>query len=212
MGTFSLAKISSATNNRTMQISGWEERYRSGQISAEYMEAAPTPLLVETVGNLAPGNALDLACGAGRNALWLAEHGWRVTAVDGASAAIEILRSRAAGRGVTVDVRVADLEKGEYRIERSAWDLITICYFLQRDLFQPAKEALVPGGILLAIAHITEPGEQPTEHRLRPGELARYFEGWKILHLHEGKPNDAAHRRLVAEIVARRPIERRAGP
>jgi tellurite methyltransferase len=195
-----------------MQITGWEERYRSGQSSAEYLEAAPTPLLVETVRHLAPGKALDLACGAGRNALWLAEHGWRVTAVDGASAAIEILRSRASERGVTVDARVADLEKGEYRIERSAWDLITICYYLQRNLFQPAKLGLVPGGILVAIVHITEPGEQPTEHRLRPGELARYFEGWRILHRHEGRPNDAGHRRRVAEIVAQCPTERRLGP
>jgi tellurite methyltransferase len=212
MAAFSLANITSATNNQTMEISGWEERYRSGPSSAEYMEAAPTPLLVETARNLPPGKALDLACGAGRNALWLAEHGWRVTAVDGASAAIEILRSRAYERGVTVDARVADLEKGECRIERSAWDLITICYYLQRDLFQPAKEGLVPGGVFLTIVHITEPGEQPTDHRLKPGELARYFEGWKILHRHEGKPRDAAHRRLVAEIVAQRPIERSVGP
>jgi SAM-dependent methyltransferase len=188
-----------------MEITGWEERYRSGEYPGGDTEDTPTPLLVETVRHLPPGQALDLACGTGRNALWLAEHGWRVTAVDGAPAAIEILRSRAAERGVAVGTRVADLEKGEYRIARSAWDLIVICYYLQRDLFQPAKEGLIPGGLLLAIVHITEPGEAPTAHRLRPGELARYFEGWEILHRHEGKPNDAAHRRLVAEIVARRP-------
>ena len=194
-----------------MEISGWEERYRAERRSAGDTEATPTPLLVETARHLAPGKALDLACGTGRNALWLAEHGWCVTAVDGALAAIEILRSRAAERGITVDTRIADLEKGEYQIERSAWDLIVICYYLQRDLFQPAKEGLVPSGILLAIVHITEPGEEPTEHRLRPGELMKYFQGWEILHRHEGQPNDAAHRRPVAEIVARRPIERSGG-
>ena len=194
-----------------MEISGWEERYRAERRSAGDTEATPTPLLVETARHLAPGKALDLACGTGRNALWLAEHGWCVTAVDGASAAIEILRSRAAEREITVDARIADLEKGEYQIERSAWDLIVICYYLQRDLFQPAKEGLLPSGILLAIVHITEPGEEPTEHRLRPGELVKYFQGWEILHRHEGQPNDAAHRRPVAEIVARRPIERSGG-
>jgi len=194
-----------------MEIGGWEERYRAERRSAGDTEATPTPLLVETARHLAPGKALDLACGTGRNALWLAEHGWCVTAVDGAPAAIEILRSRAAERGITVDARIADLEKGEYQIERSAWDLIVICYYLQRDLFQPAKEGLVPSGILLAIVHITEPGEEPTEHRLRPGELMKYFQGWEILHRHEGQPNDAAHRRPVAEIVARRPIERSGG-
>jgi len=194
-----------------MEIGAWEERYRAERCSASDTEATPTPLLVETARHLAPGKALDLACGTGRNALWLAEHGWSVTAVDGAPAAIEILRSRAAERGITVDARIADLEKGEYQIERSAWNLIVICYYLQRDLFQPAKEGLVPSGILLAIVHIAEPGEEPTERRLRPGESMKYFQGFEILHRHEGQPNDAAHRRPVAEIVARRPIERSGG-
>ena len=189
-----------------MEISGWNERYRSGERAAEDLRAAPARLLMETAKQLEPGKALDLACGTGRNALWLAEHGWSVTAVDGAAAAIDILRSRASKRAVTVDARVADLEKSEYRIEDSSWDLIAMCYYLQRNLFEPAKQGVAPGGILLAIVHITEPGEEPTAHRLRPGELERYFQGWEILHRHEGKPNDTAHWRSVAEIIARRPI------
>jgi len=194
-----------------MEISGWDERYRSGARAAEDLEAAPTPLLVETAKLLAPGkpprNALDLACGAGRNALWLAEYGWSVTAVDGSAAAIEILRSRASERGIPLDAIVADLENHEYLIEPSQWDLISICYYLQRDLFNPAKRGVVPGGILIVIVHVTEPGEEPTAYRLRPGELEQYFAGWEILHLREGKPNDSAHQRSVAEIVARRPID-----
>jgi tellurite methyltransferase len=188
-----------------MDILAWEERYRSGDRAKEDLEAPATPLLIETARHLKPGRALDLACGAGRNALWLAEHGWSVTAVDGSATAIEILRRRAAERGLTVDARVADLEKGEYIIEPSQWDLIAICYYLQRDLFEPAKHGVKPGGLLLAIVHITEPGEAPTAHRLRPGELRGYFSGWEILHDCEGSPNDPAHRRASAEIVARRP-------
>jgi hypothetical protein len=103
-----------------------------------------------------------------------------------------------------VDAQIADLEKGEYRIEPSAWDLIIICYYLQRDLFEPAKRGLVPGGLLLAIAHIAEPGEEPTYKRLKRGELESYFHGWDILHRYEGEPKDPPHRRLVAEIVARK--------
>jgi tellurite methyltransferase len=188
-----------------MEIRGWDERYRSGERAAEDLNAAPTPLLVEAAIKLAPGKALDLACATGRNALWLAQQGWSVTAVDGSQAAIEMLRSRASGRGVTVNTRVADLEKHEYQIEPSSWNLIAICYYLQRDLFQPAKQGVVSGGILISIVHITETGEEPTAHRLRPGELESYFQGWEILHRREGKPNDAAHQRSVAEIVARRP-------
>jgi len=189
-----------------MEISGWDERYRSGVRAAEDLDAVPTPLLVETAKKLAPGKALDLACGTGHNALWLAAQGWSVTAVDGSPVAIEILRSRASERGVIVSARVADLEKSEYQIEPSSWNLVAICYYLQRDLFEPAKQGVVPGGALVSIVHITEPGEEPTAHRLKPGELEHYFQGWEILHSREGRPNDTAHQRSVAEIVARRPI------
>jgi tellurite methyltransferase len=189
-----------------MEIRGWEERYRSGERAEEDLDATPTPLLVETAKRLTPGKALDLACGTGRNALWLAEQGWSVTAVDGSPAAVEMLLGRAVERGLTLDTRVADFEKIEYQIEASSWNLIAICYYLQRDLFEPAKQGLAPGGILISIVHITEPGEQPTAHRLRSGELAMYFQGWEILHRREGRPNDTAHQRSVAEIVARKPM------
>ena len=187
-----------------MDIRDWDERYRLGMRPAEDLEAAPTPLLIETANRLRPGRALDLACGTGRNALWLAEHGWSVTAVDGSPAAIEILRHRASACAVNMDARIANLEKGEYQIEPSTWDLIVICYYLQRDLFEPAKQGLAAGGLLLAIAHVAEPGEEPTYKRLRPGELESYFQGWDILRRYEGKPNDSAHGRPVAEIVARK--------
>src|SRR5438445_11920373 len=122
-----------------MDVREWDQRYRSGDAPPHDSDEAPTPLLVQTAERLPAGKALDLACGAGRNALWLAEHGWSVTAVDGAPAAIEILRDRASKRGVEVDARVADLEKSEYLIEQSRWDLIVMSYYLQRDLFEPAK-------------------------------------------------------------------------
>jgi SAM-dependent methyltransferase len=188
-----------------MDISLWDERYRSGAHAASDFTTAPSPLLVATASTLPPGNVLDLASGAGRNALWLAENRWEVTAVDGSAAAIEILRRRAAERHLALTTCVANLEKHEYVIAPAAWDLIVMCYYLQRDLFEPAKKGLVPGGVLIAIVHITEPGEEPTGHRLRPGELVGYFHGWEILHYAEGAPNDPVHKRACAEIVARRP-------
>jgi SAM-dependent methyltransferase len=189
-----------------MEIHDWNERYRLRERPAEDLGAAPTPLLVETATRLAPGKALDLACGAGRNALWLAEHGWEVTAVDGAAAAIEILRTRATERGLKINAIVADLEKGEFEIEPSRWDLIAMCYYLQRNLFEPAKRGVAPGGILISIVHVNEPGEADGPYRLRPGELEQYFAEWEILHDLEGNASESAHRRTVAEIVARRPL------
>jgi tellurite methyltransferase len=187
-----------------MEIRDWNERYRLRERLAEDLDAAPTPLLMETAAAMAPGKALDLACGAGRNALWLAEHGWEVTAVDGADAAIEILRTRAREHSLKINAVVANLENGEFKIVPSRWDLVAMCYYLQRNLFEPAKRGVAPGGILISIVHVNEPGEGDGPYRLRPGELEQYFTGWEILHRYEGKATDPAHRRAVAEIVARR--------
>jgi SAM-dependent methyltransferase len=151
----------------------------------------PSPLLVETAGKLKPGRALDLACGAGRNAVWLAEHGWQVTAVDRSPVPIP-----------GVDTHVADLEKHEFPILEAAWDLIVVSYYLQRDLFEPIKRGVKPGGIALAIVHMIEPGHEQSLFSLQPGELAKHFDGWEISHYYEGKSSD--HHRAVAEIVARK--------
>jgi len=152
----------------------------------------PSPLLVETARTLKPGRALDLACGKGRNALWLAERGWQVTAVDRSPITIP-----------AVETYVADLEKHEFSIAEASWDLIVVCYYLQRDLFEPVKRGLKPGGIALAIVHMFEPGHEQSRFSLHPGELAKYFEGWEILHYREGASSDPNHKRAVAEIVAR---------
>jgi tellurite methyltransferase len=189
-----------------MDLRGWDERYRALQ-GTEFREQCVTPLLAQTVSNggvgeLAPGRALDLACGAGRNALWLASRGWQVTAVDGSGVAIDLLKTC----NPTIDARVADLEKHEYVIQPDSWDLIAILYYLQRDLFEPAKRGVVPGGFVIATAHIPEPADpKMTPFRVAPGELAVYFHEFEILHHYEGPSHDPAHQRWVAEIVARRP-------
>lgn len=178
-----------------MDLHGWDERYRS------QTETGPaTPLLIDIAGSVPPGRALDLACGAGRNALWLADRGWRVTAVDGSSAAIGYITASNHG----IDARIADLENHDYTIQPDSWDLIAMCYYLQRDLFEPAKRGVVPGGIVLAIVHIPGPGQALTPFRLSPGELAAEFQDFEILHSYEGPPRDPVHHERVAEIAARR--------
>jgi len=159
---------------------------------------APTALLVEFTQGLPPGRALDLACGTGRNALWLAEHGWKVTAVDRSEAAIRGLRG-------LVDARIADLEAGEFAIGVDAWDLILMSHYLQRDLFEPVKLGLKSGGLAIVIVHLFEPGHESSRFSLHPGELANSFEDWEILYSREGKPVRNPQGRAVAEIVARKP-------
>ncbi len=181
-----------------MDLQGWNERYRSEGARI----GAPTPLLVETAGGLVPGRALDLACGAGRNAVWLVNHGWGVTAVDGSDVAIETVRQRCPA----IDGRVADLEKHEFDLGTSTWDLVVVGYYLQRDLFEPIKRAVAPGGIALVIVHLVEPGHEGSRYSVQPGELVACFDGWTILHSREGAPRDPEHRRAVAEVVARKPL------
>ena len=130
-----------------MDIAGWEERYRSGDHGREH---AATILVVEIAEKLAPGTAMDLACGAGRNALYLAERGWAVTAVDGSEKAIELVQQRAAARGLEVHTKVADLTAPEFRMLPETYDLVLIAYYLQRDLFAKIKTAVRPGGVVVS--------------------------------------------------------------
>lgn len=186
-----------------MSLEQWNERYRA----SEQLFDTPSPLVERFARSLTPGTALDLASGPGRNALYLAEQGWRVTAVDGSPVAIDTLLARARQRNLAIDARVADLERGEFSIEPAAYDLICDCYYLQRSLFPQMKAGVCPGSLLIAIVHLADP-DQPrgTPTRAMPGELRGHFPDWTILHYYEGKPNESCHQRPVAELVARKPL------
>ena len=179
----------------------WNERYRQG----EHAREEPHPLVLRfapaLTPALGPARALDIACGAGRHAVWLAERGWNVTAVDNSSVAIGILRSRSAG----VRAVVADLERGEFLIEPDSYDLIVVCNYLQRDLFPSIRAGTRSGGLVICV--IAMPDDDPSirpmnpAYLINPGELRAQFPDWEILHDFEGKrPN----RRRAAEIVARK--------
>ena len=166
---------------------------------AHYSDAAnaalpPADLLVEVAEMLPIGCALDLACGAGRNAIYLAELGWTVTAVDSSRVAISRLRERASG--IRVDARVADLERREFAIERHGYDLICDFYYLQRDLFADIREGVRPGGMVVAAIHLEG------SYALRPGELREEFAGWKVLFYSEGA--EAGRKKRAARVIARR--------
>ena len=190
-------------------MADWDERYRRGEHASE----EPHRLLARALEQFArPGRALDLASGAGRHALFLAERGWRVVAVDSSRVGVELTRERARRRGVEVETHVADLERGEFRIEPGSYDLICDFYYLQRDLFPAVRAGLRPGGALVAAIHLTDddPHVKPMnpDFLLRPGELLAEFRDWKILHQHETTALDrdpGEHRRRTAELIAVKP-------
>lgn len=175
-----------------MSIEKWNQRYLAG----EQLFEAPSPLVERFASGLEPKSALDLACGPGRNSLYLAERGWGVEAVDGSPAAISILKERAQQKGLKISARIADLERSEFEIQPSAYDLICDCYYFQRDLFPKMKAGVKPGGMAIVIVHLSDAAA-------RAGELLSIFAGWKILHYYEGHPNESCHQRPVAELVGR---------
>jgi SAM-dependent methyltransferase len=178
----------------------WEARY-GGERGLDF---TPEPLLVEVAERLPPGRALDLACGAGRHALYLAGLGWRVTAVDSSRAGIDVVRRRAAD--LVIEAVRADLEAHEFTIEPDAWDLICDFFYLQRDLFAPIRAGVRPGGVFVGAMHLFDdaPDARPRDptYLLHAGELRAAFAGWKILYYSEGP--QPGHRRRAARIVARK--------
>lgn len=178
-------------------ISEWDERYRAGL----RVDRPPEPLLVSTAGELATGRALDIACGTGRNALYLARLGWRVTAVDGSQVAMGELRRQVAKSGLDVDMRVADLEAGEFVIEPDTYDLICDFFYLDRRLFPQIRTGVKPGGLFVGIMHRYD--GTPGRYLVESGELREAFAGWKILYYSE-RPAEEGHRRATAAVVARR--------
>jgi SAM-dependent methyltransferase len=168
-----------------MRLEEWNERYRS----REEIDHEPASLLVSAVRDVSPGRALDLACGAGRNALWLRQQGWDVAAIDGAEEAVRIVREHDA----RIDARVMDLERdAPLPFDDASFDLVAILYFLYRPLFAEAKRVLRPGGLM--VTAIRTRGISP-RFCLTLDELRAEFEGWEVLHAKDGE---------IAELVTRR--------
>jgi SAM-dependent methyltransferase len=136
-----------------MRREDWDQRYAEVE---SLWARKPNRWLVAELEAHRPGRALDLACGEGQNAIWLAERGWSVLGVDFSTVAIEKARARAEQASVDVDFVCADLV--EHEPERSAYDLVVALFlhFLadeRRLVLGRAAEALAPGGTFLLIGH-----------------------------------------------------------
>lgn len=130
----------------------WDRKYAGPDF---VWSAEPNRFLVAELAAMAPGRALDLACGEGRNAVWLAQQGWRVTGVDFSQVALAKAALLAESRGVDVEWVAADLL--DYRPPEEL-DLVVVFYLQvpadeRRLVLGRAAEALAPGGTLLVVAH-----------------------------------------------------------
>jgi SAM-dependent methyltransferase len=131
----------------------WNARYAAAE---SVWGVAANRFVAAELAELAPGRALDLACGEGRNAVWLAERGWQVTGIDYAEVAVERARRLAEQRGVNVELVVGDVLTAP--IEDRAYELVLISYLQltpdeRHAILVRAAAALAPGGTFLLVGH-----------------------------------------------------------
>jgi SAM-dependent methyltransferase len=163
----------------------WEKMY-SGD--GHESDRNPSALLTGWLDDRPPGSALDLACGTGRNALYLAEKGYEVTAIDISPRAIELAEQTARGKKLKINWIVADLD--DYAIQ-GLYDLIVISFFsVSGNMVSPIINALKKGGILLCENHMLPPSAAADEARkhpfhLKPGALRQIFGGLKVIRYEE---------------------------
>jgi tellurite methyltransferase len=159
------------------------------------------PLLQE------PGIALDVACGAGRNALFLAERGWRVVGVDLSVEGLRRMGRRARGRGLSVLPVLGDA--GRFEVRAGAFDLVVNTHFLLRAAFPLLRSSLRPGGLLLfetfSILELEElGGDVRREFTVERGELLRAFPDFEVILHEEGIFEREEGERGLARLIARK--------
>jgi SAM-dependent methyltransferase len=161
----------------------WDRRYAEVE---NLWSARPNRFLVAEVSDLPPGRALDLACGEGQNAIWLASHGWDALGVDYSGVAIAKARARAERDGVDVEFVEADLL--DFEPDGGAFDLVLLLYLhlspdARRTLLGRARAALAPGGTLILLGHdllnLTEGVGGPSDPTIlvTPDEIAAELPG-----------------------------------
>jgi len=166
----------------------------------------PSNWLVQNAALLPrPGRALDVACGRGRHALWLAAAGFETDAVDSDADSVAFLQEEAVRRGLSLRASVLDLEaEAGASLGCEDYDLIVVIHYLHRSLFPALRAALREGGVLVYETFTTKQAARgkPTNPRylLKEGELRRLVEPLTILRYREGEFEN----RMVAGVIAQR--------
>ena len=179
----------------------WEERYAEAGTSRD----GPSDFLAAHAA-LLHGRVLDVAAGAGRNALFLARRGIRVDAFDIALAGLQIAQTAARAEGVEVGLVQADLES--FPLPRDCYDAAINIRYLQRSLFAPLQETVKVGGIILFETFLIDQHElghcRNPAFLLQHGELRAAFSRCDILVYEEGLFESASQAAYLARMVARR--------
>jgi len=195
--------VAAASNDREF----WNEKHGQVQVGGW----VPRPWLVDhraLLDDLSPGRALDVACGRGREALYLAESGFEVDAVDVSDVAVDAVGEAARERGLAVRATRVDLLADPAPFPSPPYDVVVGFYFLQRSLLGPIADALASGGLLFYETftrdHVDVLGRDMSERfLLGHNELLRAFSDLRVLHYREAVIGEERSR-AVASIVARK--------
>lgn len=152
----------------------WDERYRSSQ---RLWSGSPNPQLVARLSDVTPGTALDVGCGEGADAIWLAGRGWTVTGVDVSQVALDRAQGHAQDAGVAPRTRWEQVDVLHWQPPAQAYDLVTASFLhlpsaVRDDVHRRLADAVRPGGRLLVVAHHLS--DLQTSVR-RPGDPDLFF-------------------------------------
>jgi SAM-dependent methyltransferase len=182
----------------------WDERFREGSYSRD---PDPSPILRHYVDTFPDGRALDVATGTGRNAVFLAEQGYEVDAIDQSREGLQIARRNASNRGVGADCNWIQADATEYGYPAGEYDVITISFFRTLDRLPDIKAALAPDGVLFYHHHLrssdpVDVGPSTDRYRFASNELLHACLDLTVLYYEEStEPSDgrtAAHTLVIA--------------
>ena len=181
----------------------WDERFGKKEFA---LGKEPNPFLKKHIHLFPKGRALDIASGEGRNAVFLAQHGFEVDAVDISERGLKKARKFARGKGVKIKTFLVDLD--QYQIEKKQYNLIANFYFLKRRLIPRIKKGLKKGGKVIFETYLLEHrtlgtgGPKQAKYFLKPNELLRLFKDFRILFYREGVFREGGRRKAIASLIA----------
>lgn len=185
----------------------WDLKYRERKFDPSQRASA---ILKKYIGLFPRGKALDLAAGEGRNAVFLAEHGFDVEAMDISKVALSRARKLARAKGVRIKTIAADLDT--YAVPKERYKLVIDFYFLDRGLIPRIKKGMKKGGMVVFETYTAEqkklgtggPGQD--KYVLKPNELLRLFREFHVLFYREGVFREGGKRRAIASLIAQKQV------
>ncbi len=184
----------------------WEERYKDSDYRPNMQ---PVPFLVEMTQGLPSGQAICLAAGTGRNAIFLAQNGYQVTAIDISQAALHWCDQISAKLGVKVKTLEADLLA--FDLGNEVWDLATNLYFYEPSIFRGLKKAIKPGGHIIFQTYGKDQkkfkwGPSNDAYLVHPQDLEDEFKDWELIYFEKAEyTNEHNKNESVIQMLAQKP-------